>query len=142
MPSLLTLSTQFLDFAAIPTYHTAFLKGITPKNTDKKGAPEPGDTLSCTVNSMTFSPVVEVNSPSEFTWRGTLGCTVIFTGAHTFKYLAVDGSAEKTRFVQSENFGGALAKVFGLMGQDDTKKGFERFNEDLKRHVESKMAGR
>ncbi|KKZ65699.1 hypothetical protein EMCG_01261 [[Emmonsia] crescens] len=131
----------FLDFAAIPTYHTAFFKKIAPQNTDKKGTPEPGDKLSCTIKTTTFSPVVEVNSPTEFTWRGTLGSTMILTGAHSFKYLAVSGSAEKTMFVQSEVFGGALFKVYGLLGLRNAKAEFEKFNEDFKRHVENKNAG-
>ncbi|PGH17878.1 hypothetical protein AJ79_00777 [Helicocarpus griseus UAMH5409] len=137
----LLLTGYTLDFAAIPTYHTAFLKKIVPQNTDRKGTPEPGDNLSCTVNTMTFSPVVEVNSPTEFAWRGTLGSTVIFTGVHSFKFLAVGDSAEKTRFVHSEDFGGAFSVVFGLIGQKNTKMGFEKFNEDFKRHVENKNRG-
>ncbi|PGH30182.1 hypothetical protein GX50_07047 [[Emmonsia] crescens] len=132
----------FLGFAAIPTYHTAYFNKIAPQNTDKKGTPEPGDMLSCTVKSVTFYPIVEVNSPIEFTWRGTFGSTMIFTGAHSFKYLAVSGNAEKTRFVHSEVFGGALSGVFELIGQRYAKAEYEKFNEDFKRHVESKNAGR
>ncbi|KAK2761246.1 hypothetical protein FQN54_001768 [Arachnomyces sp. PD_36] len=142
----------FLDFPSLPTYHTTFIKTITPHDPSKNGPTlSPGDKLSCLIGNMSFSTVVETNSPAEFTWRGTLGSTAFFTGAHHFKFLAVhsdgdgdgdgdcDGGAEeKTRFVHGEEFGGVLAGVFGLFGREGTKRGFERINEDLKTFVEGK----
>ncbi|KAF9888511.1 hypothetical protein FE257_008618 [Aspergillus nanangensis] len=128
----------FFNFPAIPNYHTAFLTQITPKNPSKQGPPEVGDILTVTAGGMTFSPVVEVSSSEEFTWRGTLGSTWIFSGAHSFKFLPVDGSTQKTRLVHSEEFQGALVPLFGLIGGGSTGKNFQKFNEDFKTYVEAR----
>ncbi|GES61130.1 activator of Hsp90 ATPase 1 family protein [Aspergillus terreus] len=127
----------FLNLAAIPTYHTEFLKQVVPQNQEKKDI-EPGDRLTVIAGNMTFTPVVEVNSSTEFTWRGTLGSTWLFTGAHSFKFLPAGEGDQKTRFVHAEEFGGVLVPVFSLLSAASTEKGFQRFNEDFKKYVESR----
>lgn len=73
----------------------------------------------------------------------------IFTGAHAFRFESVSdsettGAEARTRLVHEERFSGLLA---GLMGEgyfgslfgmrEDTRKGFEGFNADFKKWVES-----
>ncbi|KAL4892713.1 hypothetical protein BDV59DRAFT_202460 [Aspergillus ambiguus] len=122
----------FMNFAALPSYHTDFLKHIAPQNPEKASI-EIGDKLNVTADIMTFSPVVEANTATEFTWRGTLGSTWVFTGAHTFKFLPAGENGQKTRFVHAEQHGGMLLPVLSLLGGiAKAEKGFQKFNEDFK----------
>ncbi|KAJ5662294.1 uncharacterized protein N7477_009910 [Penicillium maclennaniae] len=130
--SPVTTRQTFLDFAALPKYHSSFFQSIAPVKAEKK-SPEPGDKLLVNVNGMALTPVVEVNSPTEFTWRGTFGSTWLFTGAHSFNFLPV---GEKTRLVHSEEISGLFAPVFMIFGKAKAEEGFRRFNEDLKNYVE------
>lgn len=73
----------------------------------------------------------------------------IFTGAHAFRFESVSGSdttgsGVRTRLVHEERFSGLLAGVMGegylgnwLGMREDTRKGFESFNVDFKKWVES-----
>ncbi len=73
----------------------------------------------------------------------------LFTGAHAFRFESVSdsessGAGARTKLVHEEKFSGLLAGVMGegyfgsLFGmREDTRKGFEEFNVDFKKWVES-----
>jgi hypothetical protein len=94
---------------------------------------------------MQFSLIVQENTSSLFSWRGSL--LGIFVGEHMFHFEEIPGSAEgdqsRTRFVQEEKFTGLISFVMGegllaksIGTREDTKKGFEGFNRDFKTWVE------
>ncbi|PYH42551.1 SRPBCC domain-containing protein [Aspergillus saccharolyticus JOP 1030-1] len=138
---------KFLDFAALPTYHTSFFQAITLPDGGNLSA-QPGDHLTCTIDHIPYPAIVEVNEPSEFTWRGYFGWNWIFNGLHSFRFepLAAAASEEgaqergqRTRLVHCEQLGGLLAGALALVGRQRMLAGFQRFNEDLKRYVEQQQ---
>ncbi|RDK37610.1 hypothetical protein M752DRAFT_279616 [Aspergillus phoenicis ATCC 13157] len=130
----------FLDFASLPTYHTSFYQSIHLPN--QHGPAKPGDSLICTVDNIPYPAIVEVNTSSEFTWRGYIFWNWLFNGLHSFKFEPLDTDSTKTRFVQCEEWGGLLGGALWLIGRRKMVTGFNNFNEDLKRHMEvSQVSG-
>ncbi|OJJ02133.1 hypothetical protein ASPVEDRAFT_131358 [Aspergillus versicolor CBS 583.65] len=146
-----TVREKFLDFPSIPTYSPAgFIRSIEPNDASITGKNlKAGDKLEVTAGygKWKFSPVVEQNTEELFCWRGSV--PGIFTGAHIFRFESVSGSdtagsGVRTRLVHEERFSGLLAGVMGegylgswLGMREDTRKGFESFNVDFKKWVES-----
>ena len=83
---------------------------------------------------MTFTPrVTAVEPESRLEWLGTLGIPGLFDGRHSFT-LSPTGVAG-TRFVQAEEFSGALIPFTGkLLAR--TKAGFEAMNAALLTRLE------
>lgn len=83
---------------------------------------------------MTFKPRVTVIEPnSRLEWLGTLGIPGLFDGRHSFT-LSPTGVAA-TRFVQAEEFSGALIPFTGkLLAR--TEAGFEAMNAALLTRLE------
>ncbi|KAL5337121.1 hypothetical protein BJX70DRAFT_399928 [Aspergillus crustosus] len=138
---------KFLDFPSLPTYTpTGFVRSITPANPSTKPLDlQSGDKLHCTMNygKMKFTSTVASNTPSEFSWSGSI--PGIFAGTHFFRFEEVssDSGKSKTRLVHGEEFSGLLAGIYGegwlgrLVGvREAGVKGFSGFNEDFKRWVE------
>lgn len=99
-----------------------------------------GDKLSVSLepegkSPMNFTPAVVENSPSVFSWIGTLLADFVFSGTHKFQFEPVDGG-KKTKFIQSETFSGFLNPVIDYFTYDSTKKAFATFNESLKAKLE------
>ncbi len=85
--------------------------------------------------AMTFRPTVLEATPERmFRWRGRMGPPGVFEGEHRFAIEPLDGN--RTRFVQSERFTGALAPLLLLLIEKSTRRGFEEMNAALKRRVE------
>ncbi|BCS29795.1 SRPBCC domain-containing protein [Aspergillus puulaauensis] len=146
-----TVREKFLDFPSLQTYSpTGFIRSIEPDgaSTAAKNL-KAGDKIHVTAGygKWKFSPLVEQNTEELFGWRGSV--PGIFTGAHAFRFESVSdsdttGAEARTRLVHEERFSGLLA---GLMGEgyfgslfgmrEDTRKGFEGFNADFKKWVES-----
>lgn len=85
---------------------------------------------------MTFKPTVLVAEPErEFAWLGHFLIPGIFDGEHRFRLEPLGDN--RTRFTQSEQFGGLLVPL--LTKDLDTKvhQGFEAMNQALKTRVES-----
>lgn len=68
-----------------------------------------------------------------------------FNGNHAFHFLESQNTVGGTTFVQEEQFEGALAFMIGegvvgnMIGfREKTRKGFEGFNADLKKYVETR----
>ncbi|KAK4624576.1 hypothetical protein CLAFUW4_06206 [Fulvia fulva] len=124
----------FNDFASWPTWTTGMIKAVS---SHKSGTEvKVGDTLEVVLEGMTIEPTLLVNSGSKFEWRGSaLG---LFMGDHGFTFKGSEITAGGTTFVHEENF----YRLLGLMMMlplgfhGSTKKGFEKFNDDLKRRVE------
>ncbi|KAJ5157200.1 uncharacterized protein N7482_008300 [Penicillium canariense] len=126
----------FLNFAALPIYHTRFIDSIVSLSQDTQNAFTPGDKIRITLSAGTFTASVEANSPTEFAWCGTLGSNWVFHGTHSFKFLPASETEETTLFVQTEVFGGVLSLLEKVTDGSHMAEKFQSFNEDLKRYVE------
>ncbi|EAW13724.1 SRPBCC domain-containing protein [Aspergillus clavatus NRRL 1] len=147
-----TVREKFLDFPSIPKYSPeGFIRSIVPV-TDKSPVDlQAGDKLNCTVGygKMQFSPIVQENSPSLFSWVGSI--PGIFTGEHAFRFEGIssgEGQQIRTRLVHEEKFTGLLSFLMGenILARsagmvDDMKKKFGGFNEDFKAWVEEGAVG-
>lgn len=84
--------------------------------------------------SVTFRPLlVRADEPTEYRWKGHLILPGVFGGEHYFRIERAHG---RTRFVHGEIFTGLLVPWLWRDLDERTRKGFERFNRDLKRRVE------
>jgi hypothetical protein len=79
-----------------------------------------------------------------FTWTGSL--PFLFTGAHSFYWTPSQITPGGTTFLQEETFTGLLGGLYGdgvlaksVGVKEKTLKGWEGFNEDLKRVVEAEQ---
>ena len=88
-----------------------------------------------------FSPIVLENTETSFKWLGSL--PYIFSGAHSFLFQPSEKTPGHTTFVDNEDFSGLLSVLMlpSLMG-GGTKANFEKFNEDLKKRVETLESSR
>ena len=125
---------QFVDFARYSEWSPRHIKSI--ERPAGKTIIEPGDKLKVTLEGTSFSPVVLENSESSFKWLGSL--PYIFSGTHSFLFQPSKETPGHTTFVDNEDFSGLLSFLMlsPLMGAG-TKANFEKFNEDLKKRVES-----
>ncbi len=83
----------------------------------------------------TFRPVVVRLEPGrELRWLGRLVLPKLFDGEHIHRLEPL--GEDRTRYVQSERFSGALVGVFNRQ-LDDTLRGFEAMNEAMKVRAES-----
>ncbi|MGB2693795.1 MAG: SRPBCC domain-containing protein [Dehalococcoidia bacterium] len=86
--------------------------------------------------AMTFRPTVLAATPNrELRWLGRVGLPGVFDGEHRFAIEALDGN--RSRFVQSERFTGALVLPIMLMIEKSTLRGFEEMNAALKGRAEA-----
>ncbi|EME44953.1 hypothetical protein DOTSEDRAFT_52361 [Dothistroma septosporum NZE10] len=124
----------FHDFTSWPEWSHGMIKAVSShKNASEVKV---GDTLEVVLEGMTIEPVLLENNDSEFKWRGN--SLNLLMGDHGFKFQDSKTSPGGTTFVHEEEFYRLLAVIMilplGLYGK--TEKGFEAFNEDLKRRVE------
>jgi hypothetical protein len=85
--------------------------------------------------SMIFEPLLlEAREPAEFRWRGRLLLRGIFDGEHIFRIE--DAVEERTRFTHAEIFRGLLVPWLRRDLDKNTRRGFERFNMDIKERTE------
>lgn len=82
-----------------------------------------------------MKPLVLKKSDNEFLWKGTLGFDLLFSGAHKFEFTGLENNT-KTKFTQSETFGGVLKAPLLYFIKKDTQAGFKKFNEALKKAAE------
>ncbi|KAK9445135.1 activator of Hsp90 ATPase 1 family protein [Metarhizium brunneum] len=128
----------FLDFSSYPSWPTTFIKSIAPVDPNKPI--EAGSGLTIELEGMSIKPIVVTNSADEFKWVGKLwNMPGLFTGYHYFKFMPSVKTAGATTFVQGEDFSGILSFLMaeGSRFGSSTKKGFEGFNQDLKKRCES-----
>jgi hypothetical protein len=124
------------DFAAYPEWNP-FLVQAT-------GRAEVGERLTVTLappgrRPITMKPRVQVVEPEQqFAWLGHLLVPGLFDGRHEFRLEPRDGG---TRFVQREEFGGALVRLLGSKLFDQTRQGFEAMNQALAERSAGRGAG-
>ena len=103
------------------------------------GKAEPGAKLTVRIEppdgrAMTFKPtVLRADGAREFRWLGRLGLPRVFDGEHIFELQAHKGG---TRFVQREEFRGALVTPLLAWVGKSTEAGFKQMNEALKARAE------
>lgn len=111
-----------------------FIKSIT-------GKPKVGSQIEVSIvppqgKNMTFKPTVLVfERNKEFRWMGRLLFKGVFDGEHKFELI--DNGNGSTIFNHSETFKGILVGLFRKQLENNTEKGFELMNENLKKVVES-----
>jgi len=124
------------DFEGYPNWNP-FIKSIT-------GKPKVGSQITVSIvppesKVMTFKPTVLAFEPyKEFRWTGKLFFKGVFDGEHKFELI--DNGNGTTSFLHSETFKGILVGLFKKQLKNNTKRGFEMMNENLKKRVESKMS--
>lgn len=80
-------------------------------------------------SKMTFKPIVlECEEKKILKWKGKFIIGGLFDGTHIFELI--DNKNGTTTFKQSEIFEGILVRFFNL---DNTKRGFEKMNKELKK---------
>ena len=85
--------------------------------------------------SMIFKPLLlEAREPVEFRWKGRLLLRGIFDGEHIFR-IEEDGEG-RVRFTHAEIFSGFLVPWLWRDLDTNTRRGFERFNMDIRRRAE------
>lgn len=83
-------------------------------------------------SNMTFKPIVlEYKDQKMLKWKGNFIIRGLFDGTHIFELF--DNENGTITFKQSEIFEGVLVRFFNL---ENTKKGFERMNGELKKRCE------
>ena len=101
-----------------------------------KGTPLEGAKLSVRLEQpdamgMTISPkVLAAKDKKEFRWLGHLLIPGLFDGEHIFELS--DNNDGTTTFVQREIFRGILVQMFQKMLDNNTLRGFELMNQQLK----------
>ena len=117
-----------MDFEKYPEWNP-FIKSI--KGQAVEGAKivvkmEPPD-----AKGMTFKPIIlRINPEKEFRWLGHLFIKGLFDGEHIFELIVKQDGI--TTFIQREIFKGILVPLFKNMLDNNTRKGFELMNQQLK----------
>lgn len=120
----------FSDFEMYPNWNP-FIKEVSGDITE-------GSTININAGGMAFKPKVLVfKENEELKWLGKLGISGIFDGTHRF--LLEDNGDGSTTFHHSEIFSGILIPLFKKKLLTDTKTGFEKTNEALKKRVEERF---
>ncbi|HVU05069.1 MAG TPA: SRPBCC domain-containing protein [Polyangiaceae bacterium] len=120
------------DFARYPEWN--------PFIVEISGRPAVGERLHVVISppggrEMTFRPKVLAAEPNqELRWLGHFLVRGLFDGEHFFRLVPV--GADKTRFVQGEDFRGLLVKPMTHL-LTNTARGFVFMNQALKKRVES-----
>ena len=98
------------------------------------------------LEGMTFDPIVLENSLSTFRWRGNF--IGIFIGEHIFRFEPSTKTLGGTTFVQEEKFTGILSWMMSegfvaraIGSREKARRGFERYNRDLKAWCEGAKNG-
>ena len=121
------------DFKAYPSWSPTIREFFgTPKVGQRTQVhlSQPGGT------SMKMNPIfLKIDANRELRWKGRLWINGVFDGEHYFLLNPV--SEHQTRLIQGEFFSGILVSVFKKMIHGNTKKGFDAFNDAIKRRVES-----
>jgi len=117
-------------------------KNWNPFIVSSKGVIQTGTQLTNTINlegqkPQTFTPtILEVESGKSFSWLGSLFIKGLFDGEHYFKLEKINDA--KTRLIHGEKFSGLLSKLILKLIGEQTKSGFIKMNEALKKEVEKK----
>ncbi len=94
------------------------------------------NTMRTEKTTMTFKPVVQQVITNEyFDWIGNLLVPGIFDGHHYFRIESIN--SHQVKLIHGENFSGILSSfIFRKIG-NDTRLGFIKMNQALKRQAEN-----
>ena len=104
------------------------------------GKVEPGSNIEVLLqppggSAMKFKPkVLTFEKNKRFSWKGKLFIPGLFDGEHIYELNEL--AANKTLFVQRENFSGILVPFLNKMIDNQTRRGFELMNTKLKEVAE------
>ncbi|KAL8946513.1 MAG: hypothetical protein Q9183_007894, partial [Haloplaca sp. 2 TL-2023] len=131
----------FLDFPAIPKWHTGFVKTIVPTSPSSEDPFAVGKTLHCNMGGFTFDPIITVSSPlsplplpsfstnpdcPHYSPHGIThnltqqndaeafewrGANPFVTGCHGFEFRDSSKISGGTTFVHREEFSGPFAFI-------------------------------
>jgi hypothetical protein len=121
-----------MDIGKYPEWNTfmKILAGKYEKREKIKVKIFPPDT-----NPMTFKPtILAMDLNRGMCWRGHLLIPGIFDGRHYFEL--VDNGNGTTTFIHREVFKGFLVGLFKKKLDNNTKRGFEEMNQQLKKRAE------
>lgn len=117
-----------MDFERYPTWNP-FIRSI-------KGQPRIGFKITIRLEppdakGMTINPtILEKDNERKFRWLGHLLFPGLFDGEHIFELI--DNKNGTTTFIQRELFKGLLIPLFNKLLDDNTRRGFEQMNQQLK----------
>jgi hypothetical protein len=117
-----------MDFDKYPEWNP-FIKsinGLQAKGNKLSARLEPPDSMGMTINPR----ILEVVKEKEFRWLGHLMIPGLFDGEHIFELI--DNKNGTTTFIQREKFSGILIPLLKKMLDDNTRRGFESMNQQLK----------
>ncbi|MCJ1472942.1 hypothetical protein MMC13_001591 [Lambiella insularis] len=123
-----------LDFPAIPTWHTGYIKSITAR---AKPPYTKDDPIEGHMGGVDFHATILESSAHLLSWTGP-ALHGLFRGIHSFRFVPSQIIPGGTTFTQEEAFEGWMAWVFmpwGPLGRM-VRGYFEGFNQDLKRRCE------
>ncbi|WYZ45978.1 hypothetical protein EsH8_IX_000203 [Colletotrichum jinshuiense] len=134
-----TVRSVFLDFQRYKQWSQGWV--IEPVEPTKSPLElKADDQVKVNMRGTAFQPVIQENTSEVFTWEGSI--PVLFTGAHQFYFKPSEQNPGGTKFIQIEVFRGLLsflmAPMWGL--RQKTLVGWNEFNADLKKEVESHAA--
>ena len=121
------------DFSALPEWNS-FMQSAQDE-------PREGERIQVRLKAtggmgMTIKPTIIRADPGvELQWLGRLLVPGIFDGRHFFIIEPMDDS--RVRFVQHEEFTGALVPLLMAMVRKSTLRGFQEMNQALKARAEA-----
>lgn len=125
------------DFKAYPAWNP-FIKSLEQTS---QGELKVGSRLKALIappdaSAMTFTPAVTaLNVNREFRWLGHLFIPGLFDGEHIFELM--ENGDGTTTLIHRENFRGLLIPLFKKMLNDNSRRGFELMNRQLKAQAEA-----
>jgi hypothetical protein len=117
-----------MDFDRYPEWNPfiKFISGQPIKGSKIEAKLEPPDSKGMKINPV----ILEVDNKKKFRWLGHLFVPGLFDGEHIFELI--DNKNGSTTFIQREIFKGILIPLLKKLLDDNTRRGFELMNQQLK----------
>ena len=117
-----------MDFDRYPEWNPfiKFISGQPIKGSKIEAKLEPPDSRGMKINPV----ILEVDNKKKFRWLGHLFVPGLFDGEHIFELI--DNKNGSTTFIQREIFKGILIPLLKKLLDDNTRRGFELMNQQLK----------
>jgi hypothetical protein len=117
-----------MDFDRYPEWNPfiKFISGQPIKGSKIEAKLEPPDSKGMKINPV----ILEVDNKKKFRWLGHLFVPGLFDGEHIFELI--DNKNGSTTFIQREIFKGILIPLLKKLLDDNTRRGFELMNRQLK----------
>lgn len=117
-----------MDFNRYPEWNPfiKFISGQPIKGSKIEAKLEPPDSKGMKINPV----ILEVDNKKKFRWLGHLIVPGLFDGEHIFEII--DNKNGSTTFIHREIFKGILIPLLKKLLDDNTRRGFELMNQQLK----------